>query len=72
MGLSRRSMQRRLSEHGWSYKRVVDDTRAELARRYMGDPSKSLTEIAFLLGSSRAPSPGPSGAGPGWRPGHTA
>lgn len=52
MGLSRRSMQRRLSEHGWSYKRVVDDTRAELARRYMGDPSKSLTEIAFLLGFS--------------------
>jgi AraC-like DNA-binding protein len=52
MGLSRRSMQRRLNEQGWSYKRVVDDTRAELARRYMGDRSKSLTEIAFLLGFS--------------------
>jgi AraC-like DNA-binding protein len=45
-------MQRRLSEHGWSYKRVVDDTRTELAKRYIADPRKSLTEIAFLLGFS--------------------
>lgn len=52
LGLSRRSMQRRLNEQGWSYKRVVDDTRAELARRYLADPAKSLTEIAFLLGFS--------------------
>ena len=52
MGLSRRGMQRRLSEHGWSYKRVVDDTRTELAKRYIADPRKSLTEIAFLLGFS--------------------
>lgn len=52
MGLSRRGMQRRLSELGWSYKRLVDDTRTELAKRYIADPRKSLTEIAFLLGFS--------------------
>ena len=38
MGLSRRSLQRRLCDLGWSYKRVLDDTRANLARRYLANP----------------------------------
>lgn len=52
MGLSRRSLQRRLCDLGWSYKRVLDDTRANLARRYLANPRHSLSEISFLLGFS--------------------
>ena len=52
MGLSQRSLQRHLQHLGWSYKRLVEDTRMDLARRYLADPRRSLTEIAFLLGFS--------------------
>jgi AraC-like DNA-binding protein len=52
LGLSRRSLQRRLSEFGLSFKAVVDATRHELALRYLDDPDKRVTEITFLLGFS--------------------
>lgn len=52
LGLSRRSLQRRLSEQGLSYKQLVDTTRHELALRYLDDPRKLMTEITFLLGFS--------------------
>jgi AraC-like DNA-binding protein len=31
---------------------VLNETRHELSRRYLDDPAKSVTEIAFLLGFS--------------------
>jgi AraC-like DNA-binding protein len=52
LGLSQRSLQRRLGELGLTYQGVLDETRHELARRYLDDPSKSVTEITFLLGFS--------------------
>ena len=52
VGLSRRTLQRRLAEHGITYKRLVDETREALARRYLENPQRSLTEITFLLGFS--------------------
>lgn len=52
LGMSRRSLQRRLKEAGTSYQRVLEETRYELARRYLQDPVKSVTEITFLLGFS--------------------
>ncbi len=52
MGLSRRTLQRRLAEQGITYKRLVDETREALARRYLENPQRSLTEITFLLGFS--------------------
>ena len=52
LSLSRRSLQRRLSEFGLSFKAVVDATRHELALRYLDDPDKRVTEITFLLGFS--------------------
>lgn len=52
LGTSGRSLQRRLAAGGRSYKAVVDETRLGLARRYLADPTLSLTETAFLLGYS--------------------
>jgi AraC-like DNA-binding protein len=52
LGLSRRSLQRRLRTLGLTYQKVLDETRHELARPYLDDRSKSLGEIAFLLGFS--------------------
>jgi AraC-like DNA-binding protein len=50
--MSQRSFQRKLGELGLTYQKVLDEIRHELARRYLDDQSKSVTEIAFLLGFS--------------------
>jgi AraC-like DNA-binding protein len=48
--MSRRTLQRRLAEADTNYLRLVDDTRKDLALRYIGDASRSITDIAFTLG----------------------
>lgn len=50
LNLSARSLQRKLAESGVNFSALLDDTRRELAQRYLRDRSLSLTEIAFLLG----------------------
>lgn len=51
MGMSSRSLQRRLSAEGTSFNQVMNDTRCDLACAYLQqEPRQSLTEIAFLLG----------------------
>jgi AraC-like DNA-binding protein len=50
LGMSARSLQRRLQEHGTSYAQVLRDTRRDLAMSYLVQPDCSITEIAFLLG----------------------
>lgn len=52
LGMSRRTLQRKLKEIGTSYQRILEETRYALARRYLNDPVKSVTEITFLLGFS--------------------
>jgi len=52
LGMSRRTLQRRLGDLGQTYKGVVDGTRYELALRYLDDPERSVTDITFLLGFS--------------------
>lgn len=52
LGMSVRSLQRRLGEAGLSYRGLLERTRHELALRYLDDPTKSVTEITFLLGFS--------------------
>ena len=52
MGMSRRSLQRRLGDCGASYQQLLDETRYGLARRYLDSATKNITEIAFLLGFS--------------------
>lgn len=48
--LSARTLQRRLTDEGVNFKKVVEDTRRELARQYLGQNTLELSEAAFLLG----------------------
>jgi AraC-like DNA-binding protein len=52
MGLSTRSLHRRLAERGWNFRRLLGDTRRALADDYLADPRLELSEIALLLGYS--------------------
>jgi len=50
LGVSLRSLQRRLSDQGTSYSKVLDDVRRELSMGYLDSPHYSLSEITYLLG----------------------
>ena len=52
MGISRRTLQRRLSTLNSSFKQMLQDVREELSLRYLDDPRLAITEIALLLGYS--------------------
>ena len=48
--MSARTLQRRLSDDGLSFQQIVDDSRRELAKRFLQQTDYSLSEIAFLTG----------------------
>jgi AraC-like DNA-binding protein len=50
LGMSVRSLQRRLGEHGVSYLSLVQEARTELGRAYLLEDRYTVTEIAFRLG----------------------
>jgi AraC-like DNA-binding protein len=50
--MSRRTLQRKLAEVDLTYQKLVDETRRDLALRYIEDMGHSITEITFLLGFS--------------------
>jgi AraC-like DNA-binding protein len=50
--LSVRSLQRKLSQHGTSLARLLEDTRRELANQYVHNSRLSVGEITYLLGFS--------------------
>lgn len=50
LGLSARTLARRLADEGCHYREVVDALRLALAESYLADRALSLAEIAFLLG----------------------
>lgn len=52
LGMSLRSLQRKLSDEGTSYSRVFDEVRHELAQNYLSRSHCSVNEITFLLGYS--------------------
>ena len=52
LNLSRRTLQRRLSERDTQFQQVLQQLRADLALRYLADERLTVTEIAFLLGYS--------------------
>jgi AraC-like DNA-binding protein len=52
LGMSSRTLARRLSEEGTSYAAILDDLRRDLSARYLEDPALSLSQIAWLLGYS--------------------
>lgn len=65
LGVSRRTLQRRLTARESSFKQLLQNMREELALRYLGDARLGITEIAFLLGYSDQASF--SNAFRGWR-----
>lgn len=52
LALSTRTLQRRLQERGLAFQEILENTRRELAIRYLQDVHLSLTDIALLLGYS--------------------
>lgn len=50
LGLSERTMARRLSGLGTSYGQVLEEVRLKLALRFLEDPKVRSSQIAFLLG----------------------
>jgi len=50
LGLSARTLQRRLAEDGTSFQQLVQEARRELARHYLQHSALELTETAYLLG----------------------
>lgn len=52
MGLTPRTLQRRLSEQDESFKGLLDKVRKELALTYIKQPHIDLAELAYLLGFS--------------------
>jgi AraC-like DNA-binding protein len=52
MGMSERSFQRRLKSEGTSFLALLESTRHTLALQYLEDRSRTLSDVAFLLGFS--------------------
>ena len=52
MAMGPRTLQRRLKESGFDFKKLIEDTRQRFAVSYLKNPKTSLTEVAFLLGYS--------------------
>lgn len=52
LGMSARTLQRRLSEQGYSYQTLVDESRRELARRLLSETEFPLIDITFMTGFS--------------------
>ncbi len=52
--MSPRTLQRRLTNEGTSFKRLLEIVRRELAEQYIADPGCSLADITYLLGFSEA------------------
>lgn len=52
MGMSPRTLQRRLREEGTSFSRLLDDLRREASDELLADRRMAVSEVAFLLGYS--------------------
>jgi AraC-like DNA-binding protein len=52
LGLSERTLQRRLREEGSSFAQILDSVRRELAELYLSEPRVAAHEVAFLIGYS--------------------
>jgi len=50
LGMSERTLQRRLEEESTSFGQLLDDTRRELAEQYLGRLHLTLAQAAYLLG----------------------
>ncbi len=50
LGMSDRTLQRRITDEGTTFRQLLSETRHELVRQYLGDPSVEINEAAFLVG----------------------
>ncbi|WP_455920308.1 helix-turn-helix domain-containing protein [Priestia megaterium] len=50
LGMSERTLQRRLTGEGTSFKLLLTEARHDQARKYLENPSLDIKEVAFLLG----------------------
>lgn len=55
LGMSTRSLQRRLADEGTRYNDVLAEIRAEFAKRYLARGTVSASEVAYLLGFTEPP-----------------
>jgi AraC-like DNA-binding protein len=53
-GMSDKTLERRLRDHGASYRRLVNDVRHNMAKHYLGSTDLRLQQIAYLLGYSES------------------
>ena len=52
LAMSGRTLQRRLSDRGYSFQTLVDESRRQLAERLLEETSFSLAEVSFMTGFS--------------------
>jgi AraC-like DNA-binding protein len=52
LGMSTRTLRRRLTEEGSRFQDVLERSRCDLAKRYLAEPKLAVGEVAFLLGFS--------------------
>jgi AraC-like DNA-binding protein len=50
LGVSRRTLARRLADEGMTFRKVLDDMRFDLSKRYLREQDLPISEIAWLLG----------------------
>jgi AraC-like DNA-binding protein len=50
LGMSGRTLQRRLADEGLTHQGLLQAVREELAKAYLADPARPVAEVAFLLG----------------------
>jgi|SRR6266404_1188832 len=54
LGMSARTLQRKLRHHGTSHQQLLDQMRKDLAMRYLREPEMAICEVAYLLGFSES------------------
>lgn len=50
LGISERTLQRRVTDEGKNFRELLIEARQELGRRLLADPSAEINEVAYLLG----------------------
>jgi AraC-like DNA-binding protein len=50
LGMSERTLQRRVTDEGKNFRELLIEARQELGRRLLADPSAEIDEVAYLLG----------------------
>jgi AraC-like DNA-binding protein len=50
LAMSERSLQRKLTDEGLNFQHLLSETRHQLAREYLSDPTLEIVEVGFMLG----------------------